>query len=64
MSKHMKRMIQERKRIIPNEENLVWAEDQVRKWKGWVWGVFGGREERNYRERSKELSLKLQGAYL
>ena len=27
----MKCMIQERNKIIPDEENLIWVEDQVRK---------------------------------
>ena len=27
----MKCMIQERKKIIPDEENLIWTKDQVRK---------------------------------
>ena len=54
----MKCMIQERKKIIPDEENLIWAKDQVRKVKRLSLRCFRVREERIYRERLKELSLK------
>ena len=49
----MKCMIQERNKIIPDEENLIWAEDQVRNMKRLSLRSFGLREERIYRERSE-----------
>ena len=47
-------MIQERNRIIPDEENLIWVEDQVRNVKRLSLRSFGVREERIYRERSEK----------
>ena len=49
----------EREKIIPNEENLIWAKDQVRNVKRLSLRSFGVREERIYHERSEK---KLQRA--
>ena len=51
-------MIQERNKIIPNEENLIWAKDHVRNVKRLSLRSFGVREERIYRERSKKNDRK------
>ena len=55
-------MIQERNKIIPDEENLIWAKDQVRKVQRLSLRSFGVREERIYQERSKKNDRKLCGS--
>ena len=49
----MKCMIQERKKIIPDEENLIWAEDQVRKVKRLSLRCF-------WREKKEKLSREIE----
>ena len=50
--KGMKCMIQERNKIIPDEENLIWAKDQVRKVQRLSLRSLGEREVSFYRKRS------------
>ena len=53
-------MIQERKEIIPDEENLIWAEDQVRKVKRLSLRCFWReKKKRNYQERLKKNDRKI-----
>ena len=52
-------MIQERKKIIPDEENLIWTEDQVRIVKRLSLRSFRVREERIYQERSEKNERKI-----
>ena len=52
-------MIQERKKIILDEENLIWAKDQVRNMKRLSLRSFGVREERIYRERLEKSDRKI-----
>ena len=52
-------MIQERNKIIPDEENLIWAKDQVRKVQRLSLRSFGVREERIYRERLEKIDRKI-----
>ena len=51
----MKCMIQERNKIIPNEENLIWAEDQVGNVKRLSLRSLGEREVSFCWERSKRM---------
>ena len=51
-------MIQERNKIIPDEENLIWTEDQVRIVKRLSLRSFRVREERIYQERSEKNERK------
>ena len=53
-SKWMKWMIQERKKIIPNEEHKVWAENQVGNIKRLSEKCLGERKEIFYREKWRE----------
>ena len=53
----MKYMIQERKKIIPDEENLIWAKDQVRKVKILSLGCFW-KERRETIERDRRRMTK------
>ena len=50
----MKYMIQERKKIIPDEENLIWAKDQVGNVKRLSLRCLGEREVSFYQERSEK----------
>ena len=52
-------MIQERNKIIPDEENLIWTEDQVRIVKRLSLRSFRVREERIYQERSEKNERKI-----
>ena len=52
--KRVKCMINEWERIIPDEEHLIYAEDQVRNVKGLSLKSFGVRKERNCQEKSKK----------
>ena len=52
-------MIQERNKIIPDEENLIWTEDQVRNVKRLSLRSFRVREERIYQERSEKNERKI-----
>ena len=60
----MKCMIQERNKIIPDEENLIWAEDQVRNMKRLSLRSFGLREERIYRERMEKMRENRAETYI
>ena len=60
----MKCMINEWESIIPDEEHLILAVDQVRNVRGLSLRSFRMREERNYQERSKEMSEKSRGAFI
>ena len=59
----MKCMINERKEIIPEEENKIWAENQVEKVKGLKEKCLGEKRESLCQEKSerneKEITLKL-----
>ena len=50
----MKSMIQERIKITPDEENLIWAEDQVGNVKRWSLRCLGKREVSFNQERSEK----------
>ena len=64
-SKSMKCMIRERKKIIPDEENLIWIEDQVRKMKWLSLRSFGVKEGRIYWERLERNDRKIaQNLYM
>ena len=56
----MKCMIQERNKIIPDEENWFGLKIKWGMWKGWVWGVLEWekresieRDRRKMREKSR-----------
>ena len=49
----MKCMIQERIKIIPDEENLIWAKDQVKKMKRLSLRCF-------WKERREKLSREIE----
>ena len=62
--KRMECMIKEWERIIPDEEHLIWVEDQERNVKGLSLRCLRVREERICQERLKEMSEKSRGTYL
>ena len=48
-------MIQERNKIIPDEENLIWVEDQMGNVKSLSLRSLGEREVSFYRERLEKM---------
>ena len=57
-------MIQERNKIILDEENLIWVEDQVVNVKRLSLRSLGEREVSFYRERSKKMREKSRLGYI
>ena len=58
----MKYMIQERKKIIPDEENLIWAKDQVRKVKILSLRCFWKERRETIERDQRRITEKLHGS--
>ena len=54
----MKCMVNERKRIVPEEENKIWAKDQEGKVKRLSEKCLGERKEIFYQEKSERNEMK------
>ena len=55
-------MIQERKKIIPDEENLIWAKDQVRKVKILSLGCFWKERRETIERDRRRMTEKSRGS--